>query len=284
MTRIRKINQSQVEGSDANQNDANEIRPLGEMAVYVGQNDKLELLMFDGARTHLQSKVLSKGTFYGGDADSGDGAGLDTIKLIPDAELHHNEGSYGNDQYIVIDPTNPNHIHIRAGGAIDSSTADLFLGGEENHVGVSDSGDRVTIRTNDTNTWTFGTDGTLQYPHNVVQQPTGTVTCAGNTSTVVYTASGQHQQTIKLLIQVEGNVDAEINWDTQACEIMVAKSWRAHDIASTVYGIVHTSVAPLATFTAEWNTLTNRVQVLCTTPSANSVYVRTFATEIYTAD
>jgi len=164
MTRIRKINQSQVEGSDANQNDANEIRPLGEMAVYVGQNDKLELLMFDGTRTHVKSKVLSKGTFYGGDADSGDGEGYDTIKLIPDAVLHVNDGSYGNDQYIVIDPTNPNHIHVRAGGAIDSSTADLFLGGEENNVSVSDGGNTVVISTAGTHNWQFGADGDLSIP------------------------------------------------------------------------------------------------------------------------
>jgi len=66
--------------------------------------------------------------------------------------------------------------------------------------------------------------------------------------------------------------------------MIIAKSWRADDIAATVYGIVHTSVAPLATFSAEWNALTSRVEVLCATPSANSVYVRTFATEITTAD
>ena len=173
MTRIRKINQSQVEGGDSNNTDTNEIRPYGELAVYVGANSKLELLMFDGVRTHLRSKVLSKGTFYGGDADSadqGDGIeNLDTIKLIPDAELYYNEGSFGNDQYIVIDPTNPNHIHIRAGGAIDSSTAILFLGGEENHVSVSDADDQVAIRTNDTHTWLFGTDGTLTFPDASVQ-------------------------------------------------------------------------------------------------------------------
>jgi hypothetical protein len=133
-------------------------------------------------------------------------------------------------------------------------------------------------------TWNFGANGALRYPRNAVQQPTDTVECLGNTSTVVYTASSQYQNTIKLLIQVEGYVGAPGSWDTQSCEIMVAKSWRADDIASTVYGIVHTSVAPLATFTAEWNALTNRVQVMCATPSANSVYVRTFATEITTAD
>ena len=135
MTTIRKIVTSKIDGDNANNTSTSEVRPFGELAVYVdtennGGLDKLELLMFDGARTHLRSKVLAKGTFYGGDADSGSqGDGIenfDTIKLIPDAELHYNDGEYGNDQYIVIDPTGPNHIHIRAGGAIDASSANLF--------------------------------------------------------------------------------------------------------------------------------------------------------------
>ena len=173
MTTIRKIVTSKIDGDDANNTSTSEIRPFGEMAVYIdndnnGGPDKLELLMFDGARTHLRSKVLSKGTFYGGDADSGSqGDGIenfDTIKLIPDAELHYNDGDYDNDQYIVIDPTFPNHIHVRAGGAIDASGADLFLGGEQNNVMVSDSADQVSITTNDTHTWLFGEDGNLTVP------------------------------------------------------------------------------------------------------------------------
>ena len=169
MTRVRKINLSQVEGDGANNTSTSEIRPYGEMGVYVGNNNKLELLMFDGVRTNLRSKVLAKGTFYGGDADGGDGTGLDTIKLIPDAVLHRAGGDYDNDQYIIIDPTETNHIHVRAGGAIDASTAFLILGGEENHVGVSDYADQVTIRTNDTHTWQFGSDGHITFPDNTIQ-------------------------------------------------------------------------------------------------------------------
>jgi hypothetical protein len=136
MTTIRRIPTSKIDGNDANADNTNEIRPYGEIAVYVGDDNKLELLMFDGVRTHLRSKVLNKGTFYGGDADSGDGEGLDTIKLVPDEVLRLN----GSNQYIIIDPTEPDHIHIRAGGAIDNSSAKLFLGGENNNVTVEDSG------------------------------------------------------------------------------------------------------------------------------------------------
>lgn len=64
---------------------------------------------------------------------SGDGAGLSTIELIPDNNVPY------SDQKIVIDPTAPNHIHIRAGGQQDNSSAMLFLGGEKNHVSVEDN-------------------------------------------------------------------------------------------------------------------------------------------------
>lgn len=173
---IRRINVSQINGNNADTNDVSEIRPYGEIGLYEGDYinslgyDRLELLIHDGKRTHLKSKVLSPGMFYGSNADSGDGLGLDTIKLIPDAGLYYNGGNYGNDQYLVVDPTAPNHIHIRAGGTIDQSNADLFLGGEQNHVKVSDGNDAVTIRTSQigegviNHDWVFDNLGNLTLP------------------------------------------------------------------------------------------------------------------------
>ena len=120
----------------------------------------------------------------------------------------------------------------------------------------------------------------IRFNNGAVQRDTALVTCAGNASTVVYIASADIQHTIRLLIQVEGTVGAAVDTDTQACEMIIAKSFRANDIAASVYGIVHTSVAPLATFTAEWNALTSRVEVICTPTGANGVDVKTFATEI----
>lgn len=171
MTTIRKIVTSQVDGNSANTDVNNEIRPFGEASFFIdtsGDTDKLVLSMFEGQRTHLRSKVLSPGVFYGSNADSGDGVGLDTIKLIPDTSLHYNDGNYGNDQYLIVDPTAPNHIHIRAGGTIDNSSADLFIGGELNHVKISDSADTVSISTDagegNTQTWTFGNNGDVTFP------------------------------------------------------------------------------------------------------------------------
>ena len=83
-------------------------------------------ITFDGV------KIIGAGTA------SGDGYGNATMELVPD-------GTITSDQYIVIDPTAPNHIHIRAGGEQDSSNADLFLGGEDTHVRLSDSSGSVQI-------------------------------------------------------------------------------------------------------------------------------------------
>jgi hypothetical protein len=162
MTKIYRIPTGQVEGNGSNVDDISEIRPYGEIAFYIGDNNKLELLMFDGVHTHVKSKVLSKGTFYGGDADSSDGLNYDTIKLVPEEVLRRG----GSDQYVIIEPTGgePGHVHIRAGGTIDQSSADLFLGGEQQNVRVSDTNDRVTITTDFQNTWTFNGSGNLILP------------------------------------------------------------------------------------------------------------------------
>ena len=73
---------------------------------------------------------------------SGDGSGLTTLILKPDASTDDN-------RYVVLDPTGPNHIHIRAGGTIDQSNADLIIGGENNNLLISDSLNKVQIKTTD---------------------------------------------------------------------------------------------------------------------------------------
>lgn len=160
MTRIRRITVSQVEGGNADTNDINEIRPFGETAFYLDDNDKLTLVMFDGVRTHIKSKVLSPGVLYGSNADSGDGTGLDTIKLIPDASLHFN----GSQQYLIVDPTGPDHIHLRAGGTIDDSNSVLYVGGETSHFRVDAGLNPPVYISSNNKTWGFDGSGTLTFP------------------------------------------------------------------------------------------------------------------------
>ena len=60
-----------------------------------------------------QGGLIENGILYGSNADSGDDAGLDTIKLVPDVGIYQN----GSDQYVIVDPTAPNHIHLQIGRA-----------------------------------------------------------------------------------------------------------------------------------------------------------------------
>jgi hypothetical protein len=165
MTTIRRINVSQIDGNDANANATDEVRPFGEVGFFIDTNanpNKLVMLMFDGLRTHVKSKVLGPGILYGSNANSADQSGLDTIRLVPDSELYNNNNT---DQYIIIEPTFPNHIHIRAGGSQDNSIADLFLGGETSHFRVlSGSNPPVNIAANG-NTWQFSADGSMLFPN-----------------------------------------------------------------------------------------------------------------------
>jgi hypothetical protein len=78
---------------------------------------------------------------------SGDGYGYSTIELRPDENATQ-------DQYIIIDPTAPSHIHIRAGGTQDDSDADLFLGGEKTFVRVRDGSGVRMQRTSDVSIFT----------------------------------------------------------------------------------------------------------------------------------
>jgi hypothetical protein len=82
-----------------------------------------------------------------------------TMELVPDSSLN-------SDQYLIIDPTAPNHVHIRAGGAIDASTADLIIGGEDTNLLISDTGDYVDIKTTSEypQIWRFESNGYLSGP------------------------------------------------------------------------------------------------------------------------
>lgn len=111
------------------------------------------------------------------------------------------------------------------------------------------------------------------------------VTCLPNVDTVIYTATAQWQHTIKLLVQVEGIEGGQGSWETQSCEIIVSRSLVNNKVAGSVYGLVYTSNAALATFTARWNNTTSRVEVVCRPESTiSNVVAHAFATEISTAD
>jgi len=150
------------------------------------------------------------------------------------------------------------------------------------------SGSRsITLDANGTVTFPGGltiSESVMVYSNSASQRDTGSINCQAGVDTVVFTSSQQGIQTIKLLLQVEGTVTTG-DADTQSCEMIVAKGFRGPTVAASVYGIVYTSIEPLATFTADWNAITSRVEVTCRPTSlTNNVTIKAFATEITTSD
>lgn len=89
---------------------------------------------------------------------SGDLNGFTIMQLVPDGTL------LGGDQYIILDPTAPGHIHIRAGGTQDLSGADLFLGGENSYFKVTSGANSEVEIASNSNVWNFDPTGTLTLP------------------------------------------------------------------------------------------------------------------------
>lgn len=143
-----------LESQDLNLN----IRTTGSRDISLFAGDDIDITAGDDIRFYannrngsVQWRMNSEGGFeFPGSgyienpiASSGDGQGLDTLKIVPDGTTVGN----GSHQYIVIDPTSPNHIHVRAGGPQDNSTSELILGAEMTHVKVSDQDRNVYIST-----------------------------------------------------------------------------------------------------------------------------------------
>jgi hypothetical protein len=98
-------------------------------------------------------------------------------------------------QSLVLDPTAPGHIHLRAPSSnIDEPLANIFLGGEDSSFEVgyyNGSAPNLYIHSNN-NTWTFGTDGTTTFPTGNITSNTSLqfTTTFANFKTVEYQTAG----------------------------------------------------------------------------------------------
>ena len=107
---------------------------------------------------------------------SGDNNGYTTMRLVPD------DTREGSDQYLIVDPTAPGHIHIRAGGTQDNSGADLFLGGENSYFRVASGANSAASVSANSYVWTYGTDGTFSLPAAESPGQYSEITSVGNSS------------------------------------------------------------------------------------------------------
>jgi hypothetical protein len=255
-----------------------------------------KLKIGDGTSTWAQLN------YFGGFSitDFGEGFSLTDDDKIVTNKLYSTNDTQPNQHYRLELDTN-GVIRLPDGSIINGSTIRGIAGTSElNYTGITigpnsndaektwmwvDHANAYISTNNFANTWTFGNNGTLTSPNGATQTSTGSINCQPGVDTVVFTSSQAGIQTIKLVLQVEGQEGETGDADTQSCEMIVAKGFRGPTVGASVYGIVYTSVAPLATFTAEWNAVSSRVEVTGRPTSlTNSITVKSFATEITTSD
>lgn len=121
--------------------------------------------------------------------------------------------------------------------------------------------------------------GSLNQNSSITVSP-NSVNVPGATSTVVFSANGA-LTSIKLVIVVEGRLDGDgTNVDhSQTCEATIAATYNtAAEPIISVYGIVYTSPAPLATFTVARNGLSGNIEVTAVnSQTTNAMNVRVHA-------
>jgi hypothetical protein len=209
-----------------------------------------------------------------------------------------------------LDPDGLNNIerarvYANNSGVGMSHTAESVGGTVETTMGID--GASASISSTDgvvTNNWLFDVSGEtilpgiLQLPSNsyIRQNHSFTRTTIESapaaTATVIWTASQDWISSIKLTIQVEGNVTGDATgWHVQTCEATIASRGYADgtygygDPEMTVYGVIHTSVSPLATFEVQRNLTTRLVEVVATGADINNnITVSIHSVEIGTTD
>ena len=112
---------------------------------------------------------------------------VSTMVLTPDPGY--------SSQSLVLDPTAPGHIHLRAPGTnIEEPLANIFLGGENSsfEVGVYNGSAPNLFIHSGGNTWTFGNDGTTTFPAGNITSGTSLqfTTTFANVKTVEYQTAG----------------------------------------------------------------------------------------------
>jgi hypothetical protein len=176
----------------------------------------------------------------------------------------------GDAQYSIgsSNDVNGGNVTLTAGSANESIEANKGYGGnvfinagQGNKVGQH--GD-VIINT-DNSTWAFTQDGRLGMPNGyALSSAQNTYINAGSAPTVAYTSLdgwiGGIKATIKVSVIQANNIDGDHDEDVQMCEMIISTKRRFIDnggiwiktAVASVYGVTHTSDAPLATFTVNY--------------------------------
>jgi hypothetical protein len=107
-------------------------------------------------------------------------------------------------QALVLDPTAPGHIHLRAPGAnIDEPGANIFLGGEDSSFEVgyyNAAAPNLFIHSNN-NTWTFDNAGNLTFPRDAAGNTDPILTIVGGATPTIQSTDASLAGPANLAIQ-----------------------------------------------------------------------------------
>ena len=161
-----------------------------------------------------------------------------------------------------------------AGGYINIESGSTGTYGSGGDITVeARNGGEITLRTQQstgyTNNWLFGNNGTLNSPGGSFTKTTNNFLNTNVATQVVWTSTQNGISGVKLTIQVECDETGGVNypnWETQVCEAIIAV--RGYNSTSepvmSVYGVTHTSVAPLMTFSVQRNPTTFLIEIVGT--------------------
>ena len=189
-------------------------------------------------------------------------------------------------------------VNIQAGNATDNIETNKGVGGDINITAGSGNtvgqAGRIQLIT-DSGNWQFTQSGEFRNSNSFTK--TLETNLQGQAVTqVVWTSTENWISGVKLLIQVESEeIGDTTGWHSQVCEAVIASRGYANSFGGpggepqmTVYGVTHTSVAPLITFTVQRNVTTKNIEVVATRTAAvdlaTNVNLRVYSVETGTRD
>ena len=190
------------------------------------------------------------------------------------------------------------NVTLAAGNATNGVAAGKGFGGSINIIaGVGNAANqsgRIQVITDNGN-WQFTQTGEFRVNNSFTKTLSSNLQ-AQSVTQVVWTATEDFISGVKLLIQVETDVIGDTTgWHSQVCEAIIASRGYASGYPGpggepqmTVYGVTHTSVDPLVTFTVQRNPTTLKIEVVATRTTAvaltTSVSLRIYSVETGTND
>lgn len=192
-----------------------------------------------------------------------------------------------------LDPGGESYSYIQI-PSVEGQTLGATLVIANNNEG--NGGIRLSVRDGEL----IFTDTGLDLPYNLPVRQNNSWTkvttpfITGGVGTVVWSSTVDYISSAKLVIQVEGNENGDdTGWHSQVCEAIIACRGYANvyggpggDPQMIVYGVVHTSVNPLVTFTVQRNPTTKLVEIVATPTAASngSADLRIHSVEMSTRD